>query len=59
MKQNSFMINILLEDGKDEETIMLHIYQAIQDKLNDYSIDYMNLFIIDNNKVYKKNDFIH
>ena len=49
IKQNSFTINLLLdEDRIDKETVMYHIYQAIQKELNSGNVDYMNLVITPN-----------
>lgn len=46
IKQNSFTINIFLdEDRIDKETIMYHIYRAIQKELNSVNVDYMNLIV--------------
>lgn len=49
IKQNSFTINIFLdEDRIDKETVMYHIYHAIQKELNNGNVDYMNLVITPN-----------
>lgn len=46
IKQNNFTISLLLdEDRIDKETIMYHIYHAIQKELNSGNIDYMNLIV--------------
>lgn len=46
IKQNSFTINIFLdEDRIDKETVMYHIYHAIQKELNSGNVDYMNLIV--------------
>lgn len=46
IKQNSFTINIFLDEDKiDKETVMYHIYHAIQKELNSGNVDYMNLFV--------------
>lgn len=46
IKQNSFTINIFLdEDRIDKETVMYHIYRAIQKELNTSNVDYMNLIV--------------
>jgi len=46
IKQNSFTINIFLdEDRIDKETVMYHIYHAIQKELNSDNVDYMNLIV--------------
>lgn len=49
IKQNSFTISLLLdEDRIDKETVMYHIYHAIQKELNSGNVDYMNLIITPN-----------
>lgn len=49
IKQNSFTISFLLdEDRIDKETVMYHIYHAIQKELNSGNVDYMNLIITPN-----------
>lgn len=49
IKQNSFTINIFLdEDRIDKETVMYHIYHAIQKELNSGNVDYMNLIVTPN-----------
>lgn len=46
IKQNSFKINIFLdEDRIDKETVMYHIYHAIQNELNNGNVNYMNLIV--------------
>lgn len=46
IKQNSFTINIFLdEDRIDKETVMYHIYHAIQKELNSGNVEYMNLIV--------------
>lgn len=46
IKQNNFIISLLLdEDRIDKETIMYHIYRAIQKELNTDNVDYMNLVV--------------
>lgn len=46
IKQNNFTISLLLdEDRIDKETIMYHIYHAIQKGLNSGNVDYMNLVV--------------
>lgn len=46
IKQNSFTINIFLDEDKiDKETVMYHIYHAIQKELNSGNADYMNLIV--------------
>ena len=46
IKQNSFTINIFLdEDRIDKETVMYHIYHAIQQELNSGNVNYMNLIV--------------
>lgn len=46
IKQNSFTINIFLdEDRIDKEIVMYHIYHAIQKELNSGNVDYMNLIV--------------
>ena len=46
IKQNSFTINIFLDEDKiDKETVMYHIYHAIQKELNSGNVDYMNLIV--------------
>lgn len=46
IKQNSFTINIFLdEDRIDKETVMYHIYHAIQNELNSGNVNYMNLIV--------------
>ena len=46
IKQNSFTINILLDEDKiDKETVMYNIYHAIQKELNSDNVDYMNLIV--------------
>ena len=46
IKQNSFTINVFLdEDRIDKETLMYHIYHAIQKELNSGNVDYMNLIV--------------
>lgn len=46
IKQNSFTINIFLdEDRIDKETVMYHIYHAIQNELNNGNVNYMNLIV--------------
>ena len=45
IKQNNFTISLLLdEDRIDKETVMYHIYHAIQKELSG-NVDYMNLII--------------
>lgn len=49
IKQNSFTINIFLdEDRIDKETVMYHIYHAIQQELNSGNVNYMNLIVTPN-----------
>ena len=46
IKQNNFIINVFLdEDRIDKETVMYHIYHAIQKELNSGNVDYMNLVV--------------
>ena len=46
IKQNNFTISLLLdEDRIDKETVMYHIYHAIQQELNSGNVDYMNLIV--------------
>lgn len=46
IKKNSFIINVFLdEDRIDKETVMYHIYHAIQKELNSGNVDYMNLIV--------------
>lgn len=46
IKQNSFTINIFLdEDRIDKEIVMYHIYHGIQKELNSGNVDYMNLIV--------------
>ena len=46
IKKNSFIINVFLdEDRTDKETVMYHIYHAIQKELNSGNVDYMNLIV--------------
>lgn len=46
IKQNNFIISLLLdEDRIDKETVMYHIYRAIQKELNTGNVDYMNLVV--------------
>lgn len=46
IKQNSFTINIFLDEDKiDKETVMYHIYRAIQKELNGGNVEYMNLIV--------------
>ena len=46
IKQNSFTINIFLDEDKiDKETVMYHIYHAIQKELNSGNVNYMNLIV--------------
>ena len=46
IKKNSFTVNIFLdEDRIDKETVMYHIYHAIQKELNTGNVDYMNLIV--------------
>lgn len=50
IKQNSFTINIFLdEDRINKETVMYHIYHAIQQELNTGNVDYMNLIVTPSN----------
>jgi hypothetical protein len=49
IKQNNFTISLLLDkDRIDKETVMYHIYHAIQKELNSGNVDYMNLIVIPN-----------
>lgn len=46
IKQNSFTINIFLdEDRIDKEIIIYYIYRAIQKELNSGNVNYMNLIV--------------
>lgn len=46
IKQNSFTISFLLdEDRIDKETVMYHIYRAIQKELNTGNVEYINLIV--------------
>ena len=46
INQNSFKINIFLDEDKiNKETVMYHIYHAIQKELNSGNVDYMNLIV--------------
>ena len=46
IKKNNFTISLLLdEDRIDKETVMYHIYHAIQKELNSGNVDYMNLIV--------------
>lgn len=49
IEQNNFTISLLLdEDRVNKETVMYHIYHAIQKELNNGNVDYMNLIITPN-----------
>lgn len=49
IKQNSFTISFLLdEDRIDKETVMYHIYRAIQKELNTGNVEYINLIVTPN-----------
>lgn len=49
IKQNSFTISLLLdEDRIDKETVMYHIYRAIQKELNTGNVEYINLIVTPN-----------